>query len=87
MSEYARFYKCDLHLHSPADPSWREAATEIIGAATENDLRRALRHWKAASDPYMRTIFHTMAHVRQIWLLRGALGLTDGKPWPQQHWA
>ena len=65
----------------------REAATEIISAATENDLRRALPHWRAASDPYMRTVFHTMAHLRQIWLLRGALGLTDGKSWPQQHWA
>jgi hypothetical protein len=30
---------------------------------------------------------NTAAHVRQIWLLRGALGLTDGKAWPQQHWA
>jgi hypothetical protein len=39
------------------------------------------------SDAYMRTICHTMAHVRQIWLLRGALGLTDGKSWPRQHWA
>ncbi len=36
---------------------------------------------------YMWTIFHTMAHSRQIWLLRGALGLTDGRSWPQQHWA
>jgi hypothetical protein len=38
-------------------------------------------------DFLKRTIFHTMAHVRQIWLLRGALGLTDGKSWPQQHYA
>jgi hypothetical protein len=38
------------------------------------------------ADFYMRTIYHTMAHTRDLWLLRGALGLADG-PWPQQHWA
>jgi len=66
----------------------REAATRIIDAASETDLRRPIgERWKSASDPYMRTIWHTMAHVRQIWLLRGALGLTDGMSWPQQHWA
>jgi len=66
----------------------RDAATGIIDGANEADLRRPIREWwKSASDAYMRTIWHTMAHVRQIWLLRGALGLTDGKSWPQQHWA
>jgi len=39
------------------------------------------------ADFLKRTIYHTHAHVRQIWLLRGALGLTDGKSWPQQHYA
>lgn len=38
------------------------------------------------SDWYMRTIYHTISHTRQIWLLRGALGLVEG-PWPEQHWA
>jgi hypothetical protein len=66
----------------------RDAAMEIIASAEESDLRRPIREWwKAASDAYMRTIFHALAHLRQIWLLRGALGLTDGKSWPQQHWA
>lgn len=39
------------------------------------------------ADLLKRTVFHTMAHVRQIWLLRGVLGLTDGRSWPQQHYA
>lgn len=39
------------------------------------------------SDAYMRTICHTMAHVRQIWLLRGALGAYGAEAWPRQHWA
>jgi hypothetical protein len=69
----------------------REGATAGLAAASEGDLhgpRKAEDWWKRTSaDAYMRTICHTMAHVRQIWLLRGALGLTDGTSWPQQHWA
>jgi hypothetical protein len=38
------------------------------------------------ADFYLRTIYHTQCHIRQIWLLRGALGLAAG-PWPEQHWA
>jgi hypothetical protein len=69
----------------------RKAAEQGLAAATDNDLRspRNAEDWwrKTAADAYMRTICHTMAHVRQIWLLRGALGLTDGKSWPRKHWA
>lgn len=39
------------------------------------------------ADMYLRTICHTTAHVRQIWVLRGAQGLVSAKTWPQQHWA
>lgn len=28
-SSYARFYKCDLHIHSPLDPHWRDDATRL----------------------------------------------------------
>ena len=31
---------------------------------------------KVRADAFMRAIFHTLAHVRQIWYLRGLLGLT-----------
>ena len=41
---------------------------------------------KSRADFYLRTIYHTASHVRQIWLLRGALGLACG-PWPEQRWA
>ncbi len=71
----------------------RVHATVEVGleTATEEDLhtRRFAEHWwkRTAADAYLRTIEHTQAHVRQIWLLRGALGLTDGdsQRWPQQH--
>ncbi len=38
-------------------------------------------------DAYMRVTMHVMSHVRQIWLMRGAMGLTDKDGWPEQHWA
>jgi hypothetical protein len=69
--------------------SLRDVAQRTLDQLTEADLRRKPgNHWPGnVADMYMRTICHTMAHVRQVWLLRGALGLTDGKTWPQQHWA
>ena len=27
-----------------------------------------------------------MAHIRQIWFLRGAMGLTGKDGWPRQHY-
>ena len=42
---------------------------------------------KTAADAYMRVTMHFMAHVRQIWLMRGVMGLTDKAGWPEQHWA
>ena len=70
----------------------RDSAMEGIAVAVESDLKgsRMAESWwgeRTSADAYMRTIYHTMAHVRQIWLLRGALGITDGNSWPRQHWA
>lgn len=69
----------------------RRQAMSAIEATTPEDLlgrRMAEDWWKHTSaDAYMRTICHTATHVREVWLLRGALGLTDGKSWPMQHWA
>ena len=73
----------------------REAAMAGLAAASEEDLlgpRVTDTYWwqqqkRTSADAYMRTVFHTMAHVRQIWLMRGAMGLTDKDGWPEQHWA
>jgi hypothetical protein len=66
----------------------REAAAAAIDQADERALLQPLGPpGRIKADGYMRTICHTNAHVRQIWLLRGALGPVDGKSWPQQHWA
>ncbi len=69
----------------------REQALQAIAEATADELTRPRDHWADKTvfptDHYIRTIFHSMAHIRQIWLLRGALGLTDGTRWPRQHWA
>jgi hypothetical protein len=69
--------------------SLRATAQETLGRMDEPGLhRKPDGTWPGVvADMYMRTIWHTVAHTRQIWLLRGALGLTDGKSWPQQHWA
>lgn len=67
-----------------------EAAQSALAGASEDDLATRVT-WNGAeqmrSDSLVRTICHTNAHVRQIWLLRGALGLVDGASWPRQHWA
>ena len=69
----------------------REAAIANLDSATEEDLRgkRACgARWPGtAADAYMRTIHHALAHIRQLWLLRGVMGLTDETAWPRQHWA
>lgn len=72
----------------------RAAAMPGIEAATSGELagRRHCPDWwvargKNAADAYLRTIHHTQAHVRQIWLMRGAMGLTDTDGWAEQHWA
>jgi hypothetical protein len=96
-----RYTRMEIHLPKPDDEflakeelleglkSIREAAMDGIERATEEELtgqRCPKRRWKKTSaDAYMRTIEHAMCHVRQIWLLRGALGRTDS--WPRQHWA
>jgi hypothetical protein len=66
---------------------------EILEDTNEQDLRgtRDGIEWYAQSgrtvaDAYVRTTMHTMAHVRQIWFLRGVLGLDSADGWPQQHW-
>lgn len=69
--------------------SLRATAEETLERMDESNLsRKPDDTWPGiVADMYMRTIWHTVAHTRQIWLLRGALGLVDGKAWPQQHWA
>jgi len=66
------------------------AAQLALAVADEDDLATRVT-WNGVermrSDSLVRTICHTNAHVRQIWLLRGALGLVDGASWPRQHWA
>ena len=72
----------------------RQAAVRNLEQATEEDLLgpRSCEQWwtetgRTSADAFMRVIGHTQAHVRQIWLMRGAMALTDKDGWPQQHWA
>jgi len=73
----------------------REAVVEALDRTSVEQLSKPnMASWwfeeqpeKVRADAFMRAICHTMAHVRQIWLLRGLLGLTDAVGWPEQHWA
>lgn len=72
----------------------RETAMLAVRNAGDEELRGPREcpdNWiesgKNAADAIMRTTMHAMTHVRQVWLLRGAMGLTDRDGWPEQHWA
>ncbi|HIJ72590.1 MAG TPA: DinB family protein [Candidatus Hydrogenedentes bacterium] len=68
----------------------RNAAFEALTPADESELAaKVFDHpgKPTRSDFYMRTICHTMAHVRQIWALRGLLGQVSQSAWARQHWA
>ena len=68
----------------------RQAAAAAIEGTFSQDLTGKCRAPDEsngnAADACLRAISHTQAHVRQVRLLRGALGLTDGKTWLRQHW-
>ena len=66
----------------------RVALTTLDNLNEESLTARVVTHpvKKSRADFYMRAIYHAMSHLRQIWLLRGALGLATG-PWPEQHWS
>jgi len=73
----------------------RRAVFDQLDTTAPEDLTRPnMESWwfedqpeKIRADAYMRCICHNMAHLRQIWLLRGLLGLDDTTAWPEQHWA
>ncbi len=68
----------------------RSAAMDSLNEANEEDLlsrRHVPKEWQGnALDAYIRGIFHTMTHLRQIWAIRGALGLTCKQTMPKQLW-
>ena len=67
----------------------RDASMTILERSTSDDLRTPTEGPKPVlADWYIRTICHTVSHTRQIWALRGMMGLVDtGRAWPRQHWA
>jgi hypothetical protein len=62
-------------------------AIAVLGDLTEEQLSDAAPHWnhelfESTASNCVRVINHTNAHLRQIMLVRGVLGLVD--PWPVQ---
>lgn len=67
----------------------RDAALPALEGLDEASLTRSEPGWPGRythADLLMRATMHTTAHVRQIWLLRGVLGVRPGGAWPRQHW-
>jgi len=44
------------------------------------------QHRRVSVDAYQRVIWHTNAHIRQIWCLRGAMGAVGPDHFPSQFW-
>ncbi|MBT7300238.1 MAG: DinB family protein [Victivallales bacterium] len=68
----------------------REALLDNMAQVGDEQLRqppsRPNQSKTTQADCCIRAIWHTGCHVRQVWLLRGALGLAD-LAWPRQHWS
>ncbi len=68
----------------------REKSLQVFAERDDANVSRNLSGEGKGNiaDCYMRTIYHTMSHVRQIWALRGMMGSVDTNgAWPRQHWA
>ena len=62
------------------------AVVENIQEMSETDfVSSGVGQWPRLCDIFFRATYHTNAHIRQIWLIRGVMGLTDR--WPEQHYA
>ena len=64
----------------------RATVVDLLGPGVAAETYWCKEHRRTSADAYARTIWHTMTHVRQIWLLRGLMDLTDKNGWPQQHY-
>ena len=54
---YARFYKCDLHMHTPLDPHWRDDTTRLRHEDTDERKREVARAYlKACHDAGLEVI-------------------------------
>lgn len=48
-------------------------------------INRPAGKWPRMCDMFFRAIYHLNSHIREIWMIRGILGVT--KRWPVQHYA
>jgi hypothetical protein len=57
-----------------------------ISALSEEDFTSSgVGPWPRLCDIFFRAIYHTNSHIRQIWFLRGVMGIESA--WPTQHYA
>jgi len=67
--------------------SLEQTSAEALGQPNSQSWWFEEHPERVRADAFIRSSSHCMAHVRQIWFLRGRLGLTDAEGWPEQHWA
>ena len=48
-------------------------------------VNRPIGRWPHLCDIFFRATYHLNSHIREIWMIRGVLGIT--KRWPRQHYA
>ncbi|MHB9026535.1 MAG: DinB family protein [Armatimonadota bacterium] len=63
----------------------RAAMLYNMAMIPEEEFLTPLHLWPRLCDIFFRATYHTNAHVRQIWLLRGLMG--HSTTWPEQHYA
>jgi hypothetical protein len=57
----------------------------ITAIPQEEFISAGVGQWPRLCDMFFRATYHANAHVRQIWFLRGIMGIDKG--WPVQHYA
>jgi hypothetical protein len=76
--EVARVLAAHNELHSHI--------VENMTALSEDDfVSTSVGQWPRLCDMFFRGTYHVNAHIRQIWLLRGAMGVLAR--FPEQHYA
>jgi len=63
-----------------------EALIRNMSEMSEEDFTASgVGKWPRLCDMFFRATYHANAHVRQIWFLRGVMGIQ--RRWPEQHYA
>jgi len=66
------------------DTMHRVVLENMDAISEEEFINTPVGPWPRLCDIFFRSTYHIYAHIRQLWLIRGHLGLAK---WPAQHFA